>query len=127
MMPIAACYFCTPLVAQAVKTACNADEFSYSRFILVIFNFFFCLFVRSAFFKYTALFVDLPRWLKGKESTCQAGDPGTIPGLGRFLGEGNGNPLQYSCLGNPVDRGAWRATVHGVTESYTTDQLTHQY
>ena len=47
------------------------------------------------------------------------GDPGLIPGLGRSLGEGNGNPLQYSCLGNPMDRGAWWATVHGVTKSWT--------
>ena len=44
-------------------------------------------------------------------------DAGLIPGLGRSPGEGNGNPLQYSCLENPMDRGAWRATVHGVTEA----------
>ena len=49
-----------------------------------------------------------------QKTTCNAGDMGSIPGLGRFPGEGNGNPLQYSCLGNPVDRGAWWATVHGV-------------
>ena len=55
----------------------------------------------------------LPRQLSGKESTCQAGDLGLIPGSGRSPGEGNGNPLQYSCLGNPMDRGAWRAPVHG--------------
>ena len=48
-----------------------------------------------------------------------AGDMGSIPGLGRSLGEGNGNPLQYSFLGNPMGRGAWWATVHGVTESDT--------
>ena len=48
---------------------------------------------------------------------------GLIPGLGRSLEVGNGNPLQYSCLGNPMDRGVWRATVHGVTKSRT--QLTH--
>ena len=53
----------------------------------------------------------------GKESACNAGDPGSIPGLGRSPGEGNGNPLQYSCLGNPMDRGAWQATVHGVPKS----------
>ena len=47
-----------------------------------------------------------------KESACNAGDPGLIPGLGRSPGEGNGNPLQYSCLENPMDRGAWRATVY---------------
>ena len=52
-------------------------------------------------------------------SACNAGDPGSIPGLGRSPGEGNGNPLQYSCLENPTDRGAWWATVHGVAESQT--------
>ena len=55
----------------------------------------------------------LPSWLSGKESACQAGDLGLIPGLGRFHGEGNGNSLQYSCLENPTDRRAWRAIVHG--------------
>ena len=49
----------------------------------------------------------------------QAGDPGLIPGLGRSPGEGNGNPLQYSCLENPMARGAWQATVHGVAKSPT--------
>ena len=52
----------------------------------------------------------------GKESVCNAGDPGLIPGWGRSSGEGNGNPLQYSCLGNPMDRGAWRAAVHRVAK-----------
>ena len=51
----------------------------------------------------------------GKESSCNVGDPGSIPGSGRSPGERNGNPLQYSCLENPMDRGAWQATVHGVT------------
>ena len=55
----------------------------------------------------------------GKESACNAGDLGSIPGLGRSPGEGNGNSLQDSCLGNPLDRGAWWATVHGVTQSWT--------
>ena len=50
----------------------------------------------------------------GKESTCNAGDMGSISGLGRSPGEGNGNPLQYSCLENPMDRRTWQATVHGV-------------
>ena len=64
----------------------------------------------------------LPGWLRGKElHEGDAGDLGSIPGLGRCPGEGNGNPLQYSCLGNPMDRGAWWATVHGVEkESDTT-------
>ena len=61
----------------------------------------------------------LPQWLSDRESTCNAGDLGTIPGLGRYPGGGHGNPLQYPCLGNPTDRGAWQATVHGVTKSRT--------
>ena len=55
----------------------------------------------------------------GKESASNAGDLGLIPGLERSPGEGNGNPLQYSCLENAMDRGAWQATVHGVTKSQT--------
>ena len=58
----------------------------------------------------------------GKESACSAGDLVCIPGSGRSPEEGNGNPLQYSCLENPMDRGAWQAVVHGVTKSRT--QLT---
>ena len=54
-----------------------------------------------------------------KDSACNAGDVGSIPGSGRSSGEGNGNPFQYSCLGNPTDRGAWRATVHRVAKSWT--------
>ena len=56
----------------------------------------------------------------GKESACSAGDPDSTPGSGRSPEEGNGNPLQYSCLGNPTDRGAWWATVQGVAESEVT-------
>ena len=55
----------------------------------------------------------------GKESAWNAGDSGLIPGLGRFPRERNGNILQYSCLENPMDRGAWQATVLGVTKSQT--------
>ena len=58
-----------------------------------------------------------PWWLSGKKSSCNAGDMGSIPGLGRSPGEGNGNPLQYSCLENPMERGAWGITVHGVAKS----------
>ena len=60
-----------------------------------------------------------PPWLSGKESACNAGDAGSIPGLGISSGGRNGNPLQYSCLRNPMDRGAWWATVHEVTKSQT--------
>ena len=55
----------------------------------------------------------------GKKSACNAEDPGSIPGLGRSLGEGNGNPLQYPCLEIPTDRQAWWATLHGVPKSWT--------
>ena len=54
-----------------------------------------------------------------KGSACNAGDVGSIPGSGRYSGEGNGNPLWYSCLENPMDGGAWWATVHGVAKSRT--------
>ena len=60
-------------------------------------------------------------------NTGNAGDMGLIPGSGRFPGAGNGNPLQYSCLGNPIDRGAWRAKVLGVAELDTIDQLNNKY
>ena len=68
---------------------------------------------------HTYTHVGLPRWLGGKESACNAGDMGSIPGLGRSPGEENGNPLQYSCLENSMDRGAWWVTVHGVAKSWT--------
>ena len=58
-----------------------------------------------------------------KVSACNAGDLGSIPGLGRSPGEGNSNPFQYSCLENPMDGGAWYATDHGITELDTTEQL----
>ena len=53
------------------------------------------------------------------EESASAGDAGSIPGSGKSPGEGNGYPLKYSCLGNPIDRGSWQATVHGVTKSWT--------
>ena len=62
---------------------------------------------------------DLPGGSGGKKSTCDMGDPDSIPGSGRSHGEGNSNPFQHSCLENTMDRGVWRATVHGVTKSWT--------
>ena len=58
-------------------------------------------------------------WYRAHHSACNVGDWGSIPGLGRSSGEGNGNPLQDSCLENPMDRGAWKAIVHGVAKSQT--------
>ena len=58
-------------------------------------------------------------WLSSKESTCEAGDVGSLPRSGQSTREGNGNPLQHSCLGNLMDRGAWWATVHRVSKSQT--------
>ena len=55
----------------------------------------------------------------GKESTCSAGDAGSVPGSGRSSGGGHGNSLQYSCLKNPMNRGAWQTTVHGVAKNQT--------
>ena len=65
--------------------------------------------------------LDLPCSSDGEESACNAGDLGLLPGSGGSSREGNGNPLQYSCLKNPMDRGAWWATVHGVEESDMTE------
>ena len=62
---------------------------------------------------------DFPGGSDGKASVYNSGDPGLIPGSGRSPGEGNGNPLQYYCLENPMDRGAWWATAHGVAKSRT--------
>ena len=65
------------------------------------------------------LMVGFPGGSDGKESACSAGDLGSIPGLGRSPGEGNGHPLQYFCLENPMDRAAWQAPVHRVPKNWT--------
>ena len=64
-------------------------------------------------------YMGFPGGSEGKESACNAGDLGSIPGLGRSPGGGHYNPLQNSCLENPMDRGAWEAIVHGVAKSQT--------
>ena len=63
--------------------------------------------------------LEFPDGSEGKESVYNAGDPGSISGSGRSPGEGNGNSLQYTCLENPMDRGAWQDIVHGVAKSWT--------
>ena len=74
----------------------------------------FCLFILFMGFS-----VGFPGGSEVKVPASNAGDPGSIPGSGRSPGEGNGNPFQYSCLGNPMDGKAWQATVHGVAKSRT--------
>ena len=84
-----------------------------------------CSFRKSTYFQgslgspHLLKVTEFPGGSEVKASACNAGDLGSTPGLGRSPGEGNGNPLQYSCLENPMDRGAWRATVHGVAKSQT--------
>ena len=84
--------------------------------------------IRSELRKWKLVLVtsELLWWLIGKESACKAGDIGVIPGLGRSPREGNGNPLQYSCLETPLDRGAWWATVHGGCKKSQTWLVTKQ-
>ena len=66
---------------------------------------------------------DFPDGLDGKVSACNVGDQGSIPGSGRSPGEGNGNPLQYSCLGNLMNKGGWWAVVHAVADSDMTEHV----
>ena len=84
-----------------------------------IFGYTYKLFRGKAFFVYVQVQIrcPFPGGSEVKASAWNAGDPGSIPGLGRSPGEGNGNPLQYSCLENPMEGGAWWATVHGVEKS----------
>ena len=76
-------------------------------------------FIGTLFLDSIRMYYRLPWWISSKEFTCETGDAGLIPGLGRSSGEGNGNPLQHACLGNPTDRGTWKATVHRVEKSQT--------
>ena len=77
---------------------------------------------KQAEFLFVKILADIlgpPRWLNGKESVCNAGDLSSIPGLKKSPGEGNGNPLHYSCLDDFMDRGAWEPIVQGVAKSRT--------
>ena len=87
--------------AQDMPGLCLVSELCYSLYPLLVF----------------------PGGLDGKESAYNAEDLGLMPGSGRSPGEGNGNPLQYSCLKNPMNRGAWQITVSEITELNTTEQL----
>ena len=106
-----------------LRTVCvsfYADHLHPCPFFTGFFLFFFLLLTCRILFHFLTLrALGLPRWLSSKEFACNVGDLGLIPGSGRSPGEGNCNPLQYSCLGNPMDRGAEWATVHGVAKSQT--------
>jgi len=91
------------------------------NFLFFTFSFKICFISCFQIFSYRSTFVAH----MGKESTCNSRDLGSVPGLGRSPGEGKGYPLQYSCLENSTDRGAWWATVHGVAKSQT--QLSDYY
>ena len=73
----------------------------------------------GGFIKFIKYMLWFPGGSDGKEPACSAGDPGSIPGSERSPGERNGNPLQYPCLENPMDGGAWQTTVHGVAKSWS--------
>ena len=81
-------------------------------------QFFFPEYILVFYIQYMTL-IGFPGGSDGKESACSAEDPVLISGLGRSPGGGHGYPLQYSCLGSPMDRGAWQAMVQRVTESWT--------
>ena len=94
----------TPPFSMFYGLWCNTVTFfSVLKIITISFS--------SHLFHSTEVFDGIPRWFRGKESACGTGDAGLIPGLGRSPGEGNSNPCQYSCLGNPLDRETWWASV----------------
>ena len=82
---------------------------------------FFFLIIKKCFIEYLACAMVLLLWLSGKESASNAGDKGPVSGWGRSPGGGHGNPLRYSCLENPMNKGAQQATVHSITESDMTE------
>ena len=95
-------------------------KFSYRNKVSSSHVYFFTSYICININKYVwAQVLGFPGGSEGKESACSAGEPGSIPRSGRSPGEGIGYPLQYSCLENSMDRGAWQATVHGVTKSRT--------
>ena len=98
-----------------------------SQFIspLGLFFFFFDIIMNSYILKSSNVLRDFPGDSESKESACNAGDSGSIPGSGRSPGEGNGNPLYHSCLENFMDRGTWQAIVHKIPKTQTRLTNTH--
>ena len=104
------------LAKLSEKTLCEIRQASHRTQHRIWFYFCFKICFFLTLFTYIYAWTS-PGGSDGKASVYNAGDPGSSPGLGRSPGEGNGNPLQYSCLENPMDRGAWQATVYGIAKS----------
>ena len=109
-----------PPVGIMLCMSLHINRFPY-LFLLSVVLFIFSLFLNFKIFELSLCLPGsgLPGGSDGKESACNAGDPGSIPGSRRSPGDGNGNPLQCSCLENPMDGVAWRATIHGVMKGRT--------
>ena len=111
----------------SIMSSANSDNFT-SPFLIQIPFVYFSYLIDVAGTSFTTLkyvpSTGFPGGSDGKESACNAGDPGSIPELERFSGEGNGYPLQYSCLENPMNRVAWWATIHGIAELDMAERLT---
>ena len=115
--------FCAALLVDAsvifsISPILSAASICLELIKFIVFHFFKILFHISKIV-IKSLCKQIPGGSDGKESACNAGDLGSIPGSGRSPGEGKGYPVQYSCQENPMDRGAWQATVHGVAKSQT--------
>ena len=114
--------FCAALLVDAsvifsISPILSAASICLELIKFIVFHFFKILFHISKIV-IKSLCKQIPGGSDGKESACNAGDLGSIPGSGRSPGEGKGYPVQYSCQENPMDRGAWQATVHGVAKSW---------
>ena len=105
------------LLLLSLYALSEASELGIKRFRYLMMFFKFLSYCQKLDHRYISL--DFPGGSDSKDSTCKAGDPGSIPGSGRVPGEGNGYPLHYSCLEKFMDRGAWWATVHEVPQSWT--------
>ena len=110
---------CNTLIASSLRIWNSSAGFSYDSslkpmFLALLCRTCFSWNLKGTLLYFAVLWGGLPWWLSSKEAACNAGDLGLIPESGRSPGEGNGYPLQYSCLQNYMDRGAWWAIVHGV-------------
>ena len=112
------------IITITINIIITTDFFSFCSYWFIKIYFSFGMDDQCPFFQAQHRYfpTNYPQQLSGKESACNAGGKGSVPKSGRSLGGGHGNPLHYSCLENPMDRGAWGATVHGVEESDMTEE-----